>query len=827
MGRVGDAVANPATDHGYDFYDTITSTHGADDWGYNAHPQRAGDAITGPDEMGAALDTTNRRLQTAARDIAATQGRLAGIRNELLNSVTNPSALFNLDSDTAQVIIPSHVPRKHNNVAGTIAETGITTKRVFSFPMTLRYQFEDSLLAWQPDPYFAYYRAIIAHAGVKQATHGNNGAGAQAQRQQSAQAVASADTLLRKYEPTLPAYVDTPSTDNLATSPWYLADVAQALRYEDKFFTKLHVGTSGLGAEVDASETYNDGVDDQALRVGMQQETAVFRVFAERQAAEDPDNAGQVKLDTSINVRDLMDLTTIVQLRENTTLSAGDAAAEADDNTPDWEIGRRHRANGKRIMVTSVGEMDNELYHTGDIFMPTAPPQALAATNTRRQQAAIQRNQAWIGHYGHGNATTMRTAYKSLQKVNNDQREEYKENGIEAALDNWFTPNAGAPVRVRDRVFAYTKLIAPQTIRVHNERGRGDQIGVTITADAGQNVFYLADTYFEQTDKPRRYFFEFSNLTNQGDDGTRPRTSCSVITFTTADCEPMLFWDETHKFSNVVTRVTNAQTIPVWNEKGRQALNDITGPDLEKHLDGTTLQTIDKHFWAHAFGDQTMTNATNQNPFYAQADVGNAQNYAAVLAGLGPNAETRTRNATIVMMVSAPPAFDDAYWQSDPFAQQRLESKQAGPVFRSRVRVSQHLCAPILNPNRRIGCSAPLNYDTLHLPPELRNFRIRLEDVAFTFLPNRNSYEIEPLVLYEFNGGTQDPGNKDSLLYMPHFRSHSVTATGQRFETSVFSPYGNPSYIALFARDPAHENEWIKQPLIKSLTIRSATTHNL
>ena len=148
-----------------------------------------------------------------------------------------------------------------------------------------------------------------------------------------------------------------------------------------------------------------------------------------------------------------------------------------------------------------------------------------------------------------------------------------------------------------------------------------------------------------------------------------------------------------------------------------------------------------------------------------------------------------------------------------------------GVVHRSRLRVSQHLCAPLLNPNRRIGCSAPLNYDSMHLPPELRDFRIVLHDRDFSFLPgSTETATLEPLVLYEFNGGTQDPGVKDSLLYMPHFRTFSTTTTDQTFELEVFSPYGNPSYLALFARSKVRPTEYVKQPLIKTLSISSGTT---
>ena len=79
-------------------------------------------------------------------------------------------------------------------------------------------------------------------------------------------------------------------------------------------------------------------------------------------------------------------------------------------------------------------------------------------------------------------------------------------------------------------------------------------------------------------------------------------------------------------------------------------------------------------------------------------------------------------------------------------------------------------------------------------------------------------------MLYEFNGGNQLAGTSDSLLYMPHFRMFTTTTSVQNFEMHIFSPYGNPSYITLYARSKTRPNEYVKQPLIKTLTISSGTT---
>ena len=156
----------------------------------------------------------------------------------------------------------------------------------------------------------------------------------------------------------------------------------------------------------------------------------------------------------------------------------------------------------------------------------------------------------------------------------------------------------------------------------------------------------------------------------------------------------------------------------------------------------------------------------------------------------------------------------------------RKESRKLGPVFRSQKRISQHLCAPVLNPNARLQCSAPLNYETRHLPPELRDFVLRLEDVDWSFLPG--TITMEPLTLYEFNGGNQKPAAEDNLLHLPQFRQGSTIVSGLsddgKFDFDVFSPYGMPSYIAVFARDTNFTINYLTQPLVTQLSIMCNTT---
>ena len=174
------------------------------------------------------------------------------------------------------------------------------------------------------------------------------------------------------------------------------------------------------------------------------------------------------------------------------------------------------------------------------------------------------------------------------------------------------------------------------------------------------------------------------------------------------------------------------------------------------------------------------------------------------------------------------PEFQELWFGSDGYStffdEIREESRVLGPVFRSQQRISQHLCAPILNPNARLQCSAPLNYETRHLPPEIRDFVIRLEDVDWSFLPGTIS--MEPLTLYEFNGGNQAPAARDSLLHLPQFREASTTELTDdgKFDFEVFSPYGMPSYIAIFARDTDFTKNYETQPLVTQLSIMCNTT---
>ena len=95
---------------------------------------------------------------------------------------------------------------------------------------------------------------------------------------------------------------------------------------------------------------------------------------------------------------------------------------------------------------------------------------------------------------------------------------------------------------------------------------------------------------------------------------------------------------------------------------------------------------------------------------------------------------------------------------------------------------------------------------------------LHLRDIDWSFLPGRVT--LEPLTLYEFNGGNQVPSAVDNLLHLPQFRegtTSEVTDEGA-FSFEIFSPYGMPSYIAVFARDSDFSASYKRQPLVKMAT---------
>ena len=194
-----------------------------------------------------------------------------------------------------------------------------------------------------------------------------------------------------------------------------------------------------------------------------------------------------------------------------------------------------------------------------------------------------------------------------------------------------------------------------------------------------------------------------------------------------------------------------------------------------------------------------------------------AKVHAVVTACVGKHKDT-------FAIASFGPAFQKSIFDNERFNDILAESNSIGPVYQIQKRISQHLCAPILNPNARIGCTSPLNYETMHLPPELRDFKLELRNVDFSFLPG--PAQLENLVLYEFNGGNQVVAAEESLLHLPQFRELKTTAiqADGSFDFEMFSPYGMPSYLAIFARDTDMSRDYLTQPLIKQLSIMCNTT---
>ena len=163
---------------------------------------------------------------------------------------------------------------------------------------------------------------------------------------------------------------------------------------------------------------------------------------------------------------------------------------------------------------------------------------------------------------------------------------------------------------------------------------------------------------------------------------------------------------------------------------------------------------------------------------------------------------------------------DDSPGINDLYKYYKDESVKVGPVYMSKKRISQHVCAPILNPTKRLGCIAPLNYESRHLPPEMRDFRLRFDHINFDFL-NSNAVEVKDLVLYQFNGGNQVQTAENSLMYLPQFREYKTTVVSGAFDFECRTNYGLPSFFCIFCRDA---DEFDRQPLIQRLSISSTTT---
>jgi hypothetical protein len=344
------------------------------------------------------------------------------------------------------------------------------------------------------------------------------------------------------------------------------------------------------------------------------------------------------------------------------------------------------------------------------------------------------------------------------------------------------------------------RVVAPHLLSTHNNIAGSNDMGTPVRDD----VMYLVDCSLN-FDEGRYIILRFNDLQLEN---TANRDYPSVAVFNTKDCSPELWMGDGYSDVHVVTRVENVRYV--------HRANEDTSPLNGAPLYPSELAPLDDHFWPRALGFDVPVGADT-----VPANAQSIAEYASFLDRTGPGAAD-VSNAENVSFLYMPSEYQDVFW-TNAFLGRINASNAVGAVFQSKVRVSQHLCAPVLNPNRRIGCSAPLNYDSQHLPPELRDFRLELRDVKWDFLPGTKT--LENLVMYEFNGGNQKQEVDESLLHLPQFRQFDTsTAVDGTFTLEVFSPYGMPSYIAMYARDADFSRDAERQPLIKDLSIRSNTT---
>lgn len=160
-------------------------------------------------------------------------------------------------------------------------------------------------------------------------------------------------------------------------------------------------------------------------------------------------------------------------------------------------------------------------------------------------------------------------------------------------------------------------------------------------------------------------------------------------------------------------------------------------------------------------------------------------------------------------------------FEGGPFQDDVLLAQSRGAVYQSIKRISQHVCGPILNPNARIGAVAPLNYDSRHLPPELRDFRLQFYDIDWSRL-QATSTTLNELTLYQFKDGVQKVGAQPNVLYLPQFRETTVAVSGDTFSVEIFSELGAPSYFCIFCRYAT--TDILQQPQVRSLSIFNTTT---
>ena len=349
-------------------------------------------------------------------------------------------------------------------------------------------------------------------------------------------------------------------------------------------------------------------------------------------------------------------------------------------------------------------------------------------------------------------------------------------------------------------------------------------------------------------EEDRNFIFQFNDVGGPGT-GFADRVVPSYALFNTRDCEVKMVnvggsvWlcTEISKIYTLPQIVTPLQDVDTFFEHYKSMLLNKNYKD--RSALPVPIQSI-HNFWHRALGfTPTVQEFTvhlqqlhDNSPEDQDVLEPQIQQLAALYAGYAARLvyqdgdENRTPQSHEFSMIYLGKNYQKNWIGSNypavqfqnPFAERQAESRLAGAVFQSEMRVSQHICAPVLNPNRRIECRAPLNYDSLHLPPEFRDFELVCRDVKWDFLPGEQT--LGDMILYEFNGGNQVVEATPSLLHLPQFRVFTTRAEDGTFDMEVFSPLGMPSYIACFARDADFSRDSASQPLIKHLSIMCNTT---
>ena len=261
----------------------------------------------------------------------------------------------------------------------------------------------------------------------------------------------------------------------------------------------------------------------------------------------------------------------------------------------------------------------------------------------------------------------------------------------------------------------------------------------------------------------------------------------------------------TRKVSGLLFETTNAHT------DGRIYMMyvSVTADDLAARVEYTTNPDGSVH--------ETKARIELPQPKCVTQNNGNVTNFPQATF----DAIRTANNPWRLIIIDEPFVQQNGLFDRGPFVEDAMLTQARGAVFQSRKRISQHVCGPILNPNMRIGAVAPLNYDSRHLPPELRDFRLQFYDIDWSRL-QATSTTLNEITLYEFKDGTQKVGAEENVLYLPQFREHKRPVTDGTFEIEVYSELGCPSYFCLFCR--SETTDILQQPIIKSLSLFNGTT---